>query len=162
MSGASSSLSLATTLLPLTEDIIGFFIIENHVLRTTRSFRSQREVEELWDVVVSRLVQVVQAILRNEGDVDTFLGCKDVILSFIQTLEVGTCSRPAYDALSMTSRTSFHKGYSYETEQLRSLIMILFESYADLLQRTISAELKKVCNGQAFLALSISQPFLRI
>ncbi|KAG9043424.1 hypothetical protein FS837_009637 [Tulasnella sp. UAMH 9824] len=121
MSGASSSLSLATTLLPLTEDIIGFFIIENHVLRTTRSFRSQREVEELWDVVVTRLVQVVQAILKNEGDVDTFLGCKDVILSFIQTLE----------------------GYSYETEQLRSLIMILFESYADLLQRTISAELKK-------------------
>ena len=77
------------SLLPLTEDIIGFFIIENHVLRTTRSFRSQREVEELWDVVVTRLVQVVQAILKNEGDVDTFLGCKDVILSFIQTLEVG-------------------------------------------------------------------------
>ncbi|KAG8948108.1 hypothetical protein FRC04_010020 [Tulasnella sp. 424] len=121
MSSASSSLGLATTLLPLTEDIIGFFIIENHVLRTTRSFRSQREVEELWDVVVTRLVQVVQAILKNEGDVDTFLGCKDVILSFIQTLE----------------------GYSYETEQLRSLIMILFESYADLLERTISAELKK-------------------
>ncbi|KAG9018833.1 hypothetical protein FRB90_009120 [Tulasnella sp. 427] len=111
MSSTSSSLGLATTLLPLTEDIIGFFIIENHVLRTTRSFRSQREVEELWDTVVTRLAQVVQAILKNEGDVDTFLGCKD--------------------------------GYSYETEQLRSLIMILFESYSDLLERTISAELKK-------------------
>lgn len=106
MSSASSSLSLATTLLPLTEDIIGFFIIENHVLRTTRSFRSQREVEELWDVVVTRLVQVVQAILKNEGDVDTFLGCKDVILSFIQTLEVRSIPVSLEEVLLLTAASN--------------------------------------------------------
>ena len=33
----------------MTEDIVGFFIIEYHVLKTTRSFRSQREVDELWE-----------------------------------------------------------------------------------------------------------------
>lgn len=88
MSAASASKSLAVTLLPLTEDIIGFFIIESHVLKTTRSFRSSREVEELWDSVVTKVAEVVKIGLKDESDVDTFLTCKDIILSFIQTLEV--------------------------------------------------------------------------
>ncbi|KAG8898195.1 hypothetical protein FRB99_007605 [Tulasnella sp. 403] len=87
MSAASASRNFATTLLPLTEDVVGFFIIESHVLKTTRSFRSVREVEELWDSVVSKLIGVVQDGLKSEADVDTFLSCKDIILGFIQTLE---------------------------------------------------------------------------
>lgn len=96
MSTAAASRNFATTLLPLTEDIIGFFIIESHVLRTTRSFRSILEVEELWDTVVARLIEVTQNGLKDEGDVDTFLACKDIILNFIQTLEVSH----SYAALS--------------------------------------------------------------
>ena len=87
-------------LAPLTEDIIGFFVIESHVLKTTRSFRSQREVDELWDILVARLIEVVQEGLRDEEDVDTFLASKDIILSFIQTLEVGmslTFRNPTFD-----------------------------------------------------------------
>ena len=38
----------------VTQEIVGFFIIETHVLNTTGNFRSERDVEELWDALVGR------------------------------------------------------------------------------------------------------------
>ncbi|KAG9015549.1 hypothetical protein FRB94_000154 [Tulasnella sp. JGI-2019a] len=134
MSTASSNTNLSSALLPLTEDVVGFFIVESEVLRTTQSFRSHREVDELWDSVVARLMEVLQIGLQDESDVDTFLACKDIILSFIQTLE----------------------GYSYDTERLRALIFILFENYSSLLDRTFSAEFKKAVNDDDNLPMEVN------
>ena len=51
---------LALSSLPsITEQIVGYFIIETHVLNTTGSFRSEREVEDLWDALISRLSNAV-------------------------------------------------------------------------------------------------------
>ncbi|KAG8865136.1 hypothetical protein FRB96_000025 [Tulasnella sp. 330] len=133
MSTASANKNLATTLLPLTEDIVGFFIVESEVLRTTQSFRSHREVDELWDSVVAKLMEVLHNGLREDGDVETFLSCKEIILSFIQTLE----------------------GYSYDTNRLRALIFILFENYSGLLDRTFSAQFKKAVNDDDNLPMEV-------
>jgi exocyst complex component 6 len=73
---------------PLTEQIIGFFIIESHVLQTTGSFRSKAEVEELWDAIATRLLEAVDGALRNEADPDSYLRVKEILLAFILTLEV--------------------------------------------------------------------------
>lgn len=72
----------------VTQEIVGFFIVENHVLNTTGSFRSQREVEDLWDALVKRVGMAVDNALRNEADSDAYLAVKECLLSFIMTLEV--------------------------------------------------------------------------
>jgi len=77
-----------SSLVALTEQIIGFFIIESHVLQTTGSFRSKAEVEELWDAIAARLSDAVDGALRNVTDPDSYLYAKETLIAFILTLEV--------------------------------------------------------------------------
>jgi hypothetical protein len=79
-----------SSLVPLTEQIIGFFIIESHVLQTTGTFRSKAEVEELWDPIAARLAEAVDTALRNVTDPDSYLHAKETLIAFILTLEVQT------------------------------------------------------------------------
>jgi hypothetical protein len=79
-----------SSLVALTEQIIGFFIIESHVLQTTGSFRSKAEVEELWDAIAARLSDAVDDALRNVTDPDSYLYAKETLIAFILTLEVYT------------------------------------------------------------------------
>ncbi|KAJ2916455.1 hypothetical protein MD484_g4020, partial [Candolleomyces efflorescens] len=89
---AQSDLILPTPLrlasLPaLTQEISGFFIVESHVLETTGTFRSQKDVEELWDALVGRLSSAIEEALHREQDPEAFLRVKESLLSFIMTLE---------------------------------------------------------------------------
>jgi hypothetical protein len=77
-----------SSLVPLTEEIIGFFIIESHILQTTNAFRSNAEVEELWDAVAARLMEGVDGALKNDTDPDNYLRVKEALLAFLLTLEV--------------------------------------------------------------------------
>ena len=79
-----------TSLPSLTQEITGFFIIEREVLRTTRSFRSERDVDELWVSLVGRLTQAIEGSLNNETDPELFLMVKECLLAFIMTLEVSS------------------------------------------------------------------------
>lgn len=74
-----------STIIP---EIIGFFIIESHVLRTTKGFRSEREVEELWIDIVSRVGEGMNQALASETDPDVFLDVKESLSAFSATLEV--------------------------------------------------------------------------
>ena len=106
----------------LTQEISGFFIVESHVLETTGNFRSQRDVEELWDALVARLTTGVDEALRNEPDPDAFLRAKESLLSFIMTLE----------------------NYSFSAIALQRFILVLFEKYASLLESQFSSRFGQV------------------
>ena len=72
----------------VTQEIVGFFIIETHVLDTTGNFRSERDIEDLWDALVGRLCTTVERVLQNETDADSFLRVKESLIAFVMTLEV--------------------------------------------------------------------------
>lgn len=114
---AQSDLILPTplplaSLQSLTQEISGFFIVESHVLETTGNFRSHRDVEELWDALVTRLTTGIEGALQPVTDPETFLKVKESLLTFIMTLET----------------------YSYSTVSLHAFIIVLFEKYAKLLE----------------------------
>ncbi|GAA5987052.1 hypothetical protein JCM11641_007822 [Rhodosporidiobolus odoratus] len=113
------SLPSLTTLL---EEIVGFFLIESHVLRTTNSFRSEQDVEDLWDEMCERVVRIVDEGLGGEEDPQVFLGTKFKVLTFVQTLE----------------------GYGYSVNQLNNLLLTLFERYSQLLQRKFSGDFEQI------------------
>ncbi|KAI0315382.1 exocyst complex component sec15 subunit [Amylostereum chailletii] len=126
-----------SSLLSLTEEITGFFIIESHVLNTTGSFRSEQEVDELWEALVARLTSAVDDALRGETDPESFLRVKEDLIAFIMTLE----------------------SYSYSTQSLHAFILRLFESYATLLERQFSKRFKDIVSQddhQAMLVESTS------
>jgi len=72
----------------LVQEIVGFFIVESHVLRTTRGFRSEREVEDLWETVVVRVGEGMGQALANEINPEVFLDVKESLIAFSATLEV--------------------------------------------------------------------------
>jgi len=57
-------------------------------LETTGTFRSWRDVDELWDVVVSHLTSGVNSALEFENDPEIFLHVKEDISTFVMALEV--------------------------------------------------------------------------
>ncbi|TFK43709.1 exocyst complex component, sec15 subunit [Crucibulum laeve] len=124
---AQSDLILPTPLplasLPaLTQEISGFFIVESHVLETTGTFRSQRDVEELWDAIIERLTTAIDSSLRAETDPDAFLRVKESLLSFIMTLQTSP----------------------YSTSSLHPYILVLFEKYASLLEKQFGRRFENV------------------
>lgn len=67
---------------------MGFFIIEAHVLDTMPDFRTQRDVDELWDEMCRRIVEVMGQGLKGCSEPEVFLSSKTEVLLFVQTLEV--------------------------------------------------------------------------
>jgi len=112
-----------SSLVALTEQIIGFFIIESHVLQTTGSFRSKAEVEELWDAIAARLSDAVDGALRNVTDPDSYLYAKETLIAFILTLEV-------YIYLLLTWHYSQSLSLSRHINIRRRLYMRPFSAYS--------------------------------
>jgi exocyst complex component 6 len=57
---------------------------------TSTSFRSEREVEELWDSLVKGLTLAIENALRTETDPDAFFKVKETLIAFTMTLEVAS------------------------------------------------------------------------
>ena len=76
------------SLFSVTQEIVGFFIIETHVLSTTGNFRSDLDVEDLWDALIERLSSAVDRALSRETDADAYLTAKEGLIAFVMTLEV--------------------------------------------------------------------------
>ncbi|KAJ6598867.1 rsec15 [Mycena vulgaris] len=117
----------------LTQEISGFFIVETHVLETTGNFRSEQDVEELWDALVIRLTSAIDGALRVETDPDSFLSVKECLIGFIMTLESS----------------------SYSTLPLHSFIIVLFEKYARLLETQFNRRFDDIVQQDDHLPMQI-------
>ncbi|KAF8917838.1 exocyst complex component, sec15 subunit [Mucidula mucida] len=106
----------------LMQEISGFFIVESHVLETTGSFRSERDIEDLWDAIMTRLTSAIETALRLETDPDAFLRVKESLISFIMTVD-----------------SPF-----YSTTSLNAFIMVLFEKYTKLLETQFSKRFESI------------------
>ncbi|KAH9849999.1 rsec15 [Lenzites betulinus] len=124
-----------TSLSSITQEIVGYFIIETHVLNTTGSFRSEREVEDLWDALISRLSNAVADALRNEKDPDTYLKVKESLLGSVMTLE----------------------SYSYSTGSIQSLILRLFEKYVSILETKFGKRFESIVAQDDFQPMYVEK-----
>ncbi|KAG7096752.1 hypothetical protein E1B28_004164 [Marasmius oreades] len=117
----------------ITEQISGFFIVETHVLETTGTFRSEREVEELWEGVVARLTSSIGSALANETAPDSFLRVKECLIGFIMSLESPL----------------------YSTTTLHSFIIVLFEKYTQLLESQFSRRFDGIIQQDDYLPMLV-------
>lgn len=120
-STASSPFSLEN-LTSLMESIVGFFIIEAHVLHTTKSFRDETDVDNLWEEMCERVVTIITEGIGGCEDLDIFLGIKTKLLTFAQTAAA----------------------YEYPATQLNVLLSSLFERYTDLLRWKYGTDFEQI------------------
>ncbi|ORX36771.1 putative exocyst complex subunit Sec15 [Kockovaella imperatae] len=114
--------NLVNILPTLMQELVGFFIIEHHVLETSPDFRTRLDVDELWDEMCKRIVDIMGQGLKGCEEPEVFLGCKGNVLLFVQTLE----------------------GYGYEVDALNGLLITLFERYSELLLRKFSIDFDQI------------------
>ncbi|WVN88298.1 uncharacterized protein L203_103503 [Cryptococcus depauperatus CBS 7841] len=114
--------TLLSTLPLLIQELVGFFIIEAHVLHTMPDFRTQRDVDELWDEMCKRIVEIMGQGLKGCKEPEVFLDSKTQVLLFVQTLEV----------------------YDYNIAELNGLLVTLFERYSELLLVKFSIDFDQI------------------
>lgn len=121
----------------LLEEVVGFFLVEHHVLETCPAgFRSEQEVDDLWDDMCERVVDIVSIGLRDCKDTRVFVATKGVVQTFIQTLE----------------------GYSFSVGKLNALLLTLFERYAHLLRDRFTLDFQEAIRQSEHQPMVVQTP----
>ncbi|KAF8341518.1 exocyst complex component, sec15 subunit [Cantharellus anzutake] len=125
---------LPTTLPSVANELIGFFLVEIEVLRTTIGFRSMREVEDLWDDVVKRLVDLVGGSVRSQRDMGFIADVKDTLTTFVQTIET----------------------YDFDIAPLQELLLSMFETHSALLEKQFADMFEKAVSEDDYQPIFVT------
>lgn len=80
--------------------IVGFFVVEDNVMNTTEGLVTRGNVEELWEMAISKIGQVLHTQCSNLEDVSMMLAVKELIVWFSHTLSsYGFSVSALYDVL---------------------------------------------------------------
>ncbi|XP_048364737.1 exocyst complex component 6B [Sphaerodactylus townsendi] len=91
--------------------IVGFFVIEDHVLHTLLGLVDRAYLEELWDMALSKTIAVLRTHSSYCSDPDLVLDLKNLIVLFADTLQ----------------------GYGFPVHQLFDLLLEIRDQYSETL-----------------------------
>ncbi|KAL3863861.1 hypothetical protein ACJMK2_005588 [Sinanodonta woodiana] len=92
-------------------DIVGFFVVEDHILSTTQGLVNRVYMDELWETSASKIVAVLRTNSATCKDANMMLEIKKLIVLFCHTL----------------------KGYGFSVGHLLELLLELRDQYSDIL-----------------------------
>lgn len=72
----------------LLADVTGFAIIERATTARAQNFRSSSEIEELWDIMCTRVIDLITETITKINEPKIFLSVKDSVMLFMQTAQV--------------------------------------------------------------------------
>lgn len=109
-------------LISLLEEVVGYFVIECHVSYTSPpGFRPMSEVEDVWDSMSERVVDMITLSLRDTKDAKVFVEAKSAIHTFIRTLE----------------------SFEFSVSRLNALILSFFRRFAQLLRERFAVDFEQ-------------------
>uniref|UniRef100_A0A8C6T930 Exocyst complex component n=1 Tax=Neogobius melanostomus TaxID=47308 RepID=A0A8C6T930_9GOBI len=91
--------------------IVGFFVVEDHVLHTTHGLVNRAYVEELWELALSKITAALRTHSSYCDDPDLVLDLKNLIVIFADTLQ----------------------GYGFPVSQLFDMLLEMREQYSEIL-----------------------------
>ncbi|CZT21865.1 related to secretory pathway protein (exocyst complex protein Sec15) [Ramularia collo-cygni] len=123
-----------SSLSSLLEGIAGFAIVEKATMQKTENFRSQSDVDELWDSMCQSAVALISSALHNVDNDDRLLKIKGVIALFIQTMD----------------------SWSYPISSLDTLLLTLFDKYSSLLKTRFSDDFQEIVSTDDYMPMPIN------
>lgn len=119
----------------LLEGIAGFAIVERAtMLKTPENFRTQADVDELWDSMVQSAITLISAALPSVTNDEKLLKIKGVIALFIQTMD----------------------SWSYSVSALDALLLTLFDKYSSLLKKRFSEDFEEIVASDDYMPMPIN------
>ncbi|XP_071168991.1 exocyst complex component 6B-like isoform X6 [Mytilus edulis] len=94
-------------------DIVGFFVVEDHILNTTQGLVNRAYIDELWEMAVSKLAASLRTNTVQCKDTSMLLDVKNLIILFCHTL----------------------RGYGFSVGHVLELLLEMRDQYNDVLTR---------------------------
>lgn len=121
----------------LLEGITGFAIVERAtMMKTPDNFRSQSDVDELWDNMCQSAIKLISSALPTVENDEKLLKIKGVIALFIQTMD----------------------SWGYSVSALDSLLLTLFDKYSSLLKKRFSDDFQEIVSTDDYMPMPVNNP----
>ncbi|KAF8422673.1 exocyst complex subunit Sec15-like-domain-containing protein [Tirmania nivea] len=120
----------------LLEQIAGFAILERETVRRTGGFRSEGEVERLWDSMVKKAVGLMGPAVNAVQGADLLLKVKNILALFVQTMDT----------------------WEYNTTVLDEFLLTLFNKYSELLKTSFRTEFTEIVSTDDYMPMAIASP----
>ncbi|KAI5365063.1 Putative exocyst complex component EXOC6/Sec15, EXOC6/PINT-1/Sec15/Tip20, domain 2 [Septoria linicola] len=118
----------------LLEGIAGFAIVEKATMQKTENFRSQGDIDELWESMCQSSVSLISTALHHVDNDERLLKVKGVIALFIQTMD----------------------SWGYSVASLDGLLLTLFDKYSSLLKRRFSDDFQEIVSTDDYMPMPIN------
>uniref|UniRef100_A0A7N8Y1J9 Exocyst complex component n=1 Tax=Mastacembelus armatus TaxID=205130 RepID=A0A7N8Y1J9_9TELE len=114
--------------------IVGFFVVEDHILHTTRGLVNRAYVEELWELALSKIVAALRTHSSYCDDPDLILDLKNLIVLFADTLQ----------------------GYGFPVSQLFDMLLEMREQYGEILLKRWNITFRQVLDQDNYSPIPVS------
>nr|XP_057922038.1 exocyst complex component 6B [Doryrhamphus excisus] len=114
--------------------IVGFFVVEDHVLHTTQGLVNRAYVEELWELALSKIVAALRTHSSYCDDPDLVLDLKNLIVLFADTLQ----------------------GYGFPVTQLFDMLLEMREQYGEILLKRWNITFRQVLDQDNYSPIPVS------
>ncbi|XP_023265100.1 exocyst complex component 6B-like isoform X2 [Seriola lalandi dorsalis] len=114
--------------------IVGFFVVEDHVLHTTQGLVNRAYVEELWELALSKIVAALRTHSSYCDDPDLVLDLKNLIVLFADTLQ----------------------GYGFPVSQLFDMLLEMREQYGEILLKKWNITFRQVLDQDNYSPIPVS------
>ncbi|XP_013866048.1 exocyst complex component 6B isoform X1 [Austrofundulus limnaeus] len=114
--------------------IVGFFVVEDHVLHTTQGLVNRAYVEELWELALSKIVAALRTHSSYCDDPDLVLDLKNLIVLFADTLQ----------------------GYGFPVSQLFDMLLEMREQYGEILLKKWNITFRHILDQDNYSPIPVS------
>ncbi|XP_067436618.1 exocyst complex component 6B isoform X5 [Thunnus thynnus] len=114
--------------------IVGFFVVEDHILHTTQGLVNRAYVEELWELALSKIIAALRTHSSYCDDPDLVLDLKNLIVLFADTLQ----------------------GYGFPVSQLFDMLLEMREQYGEILLKKWNITFRQVLDQDNYSPIPVS------
>ncbi|XP_051997897.1 exocyst complex component 6B-like isoform X2 [Xyrauchen texanus] len=116
--------------------IVGFFVVEDHVLHTTQGLVNSAYVEELWELALSKTIAALRTHSSYCTDPDLILDLKNLIVLFADTLQ----------------------GYGFPVNQLFDMLLEMRDQYGEILLKKWNQSFRHILDQDNYSPIPVASP----
>ncbi|KAL8206453.1 UNVERIFIED_CONTAM: Exocyst complex component 6B [Gekko kuhli] len=113
--------------------IVGFFVVEDHVLHTTPGLVDRAYLEELWDMALSKTIAALRTHSSYCSDPNLVLDLKNLIVLFADTLQ----------------------GYGFPVSQLFDLLLEIRDQYSETLLKKWAGVFRNILDSDNYSPIPV-------
>ncbi|KAM9330312.1 exocyst complex component 6B [Gastrophryne carolinensis] len=114
--------------------IVGFFVVEDHILHTTVGLVNRAYVDELWDLALSKTMAALRTHSSYSSDPNLVLDLKNLIVYFADTLQ----------------------GYGFLVNQLFDMLFEVRDQYSEILLKKWAAVFRSILDADNYSPIPVT------